>query len=269
MSFGASGCPHCSGEGFITGHQGPQARASVCTCVPDCELCGGVGRRLIEEDGARRVARCRCQKLVDRVTLFNQASFPSRHHDSSFRTYNKDLPGAMQGFAGAYGWVEAWSTEANGLVLFGDVGRGKTHLMVAAMRELIFRHGIRVRFVEFTHLLSDLKAGFDQGRSAEVLLLPLVDVDLLAIDELGRGRCTEWELGVLDTLISKRYNSMKQVVGTTNYGTGKATGHTAPNLAQPGSQPTLADRVGRRVYSRLREVCRFVPVAGGDYRERR
>ena len=94
-------------------------------------------------------------------------------------------------------------------------------------------------------------------------------MDLLAIDELGRGRCTEWELGVLDTLISKRYNGMKQVLGTTNYGTGKATGQSAPNLSQPTNQPTLADRVGSRVYSRLREVCRFVPVAGADYRERR
>jgi len=271
MSFGTPACPDCGGEGYVTGREGPWASALACHCVPTCSLCDGAGRRLVEEDdGAKRLGRCRCQQLPDRILLFDQARFPSRHHNSSFRSFDKDLPGAMVGFAAAYGWAEKWTPDFPGVVLFGAVGRGKTHLLVAALRELIFRHGLRVRFVEFTHLLSDLKEGFDQGRSAEALLRPLVDVDVLAIDELGRGRCTEWELGVLDSLISKRYNAMKQVVGTTNYGTGKATGQTTSNLSRPqATQPTLADRVGSRVYSRMREICRFVPVQGDDYRERR
>ncbi len=270
MSFGTPACPDCGGEGYVTGREGAWARALACPCVPTCSLCEGTGRRLVEEDGAQRLGRCRCQQLPDRMLLFDQARFPGRHHNSSFRAFNKDLPGAMVGFAAAYGWVEKWTPDASGLVLFGGVGRGKTHLLVAALRELVFRHGLRVRFVEFTHLLSDLKEGFDQGLSAESLLRSLVEVDVLAIDELGRGRCTEWELGVLDTLISKRYNAMKQVVGTTNYGTGKATGRVAPNSSLPqATQPTLADRVGSRVYSRLREICQFVPVRGEDYRERR
>jgi hypothetical protein len=33
--------------------------------------------------------------------------------------------------------------------------------------------------------------------------------------------------------------------------------------------PTLADRVGERIWSRLRETCDFVEVKGDDYRERR
>lgn len=276
MSYGVKGCPHCGGEGYVTGVDGAWARATVCSCVETCVLCDGAGRRLVEQDGSMRLARCRCRLLPDRIELFNGARFPGRHHNSSFNTFNKGLPDVMEGFVQSYKWTEMWTAEMKGLVLHGDVGRGKTHLLIAAMRELVFRHGIRVRFVEFTHLLGDLKAGFDQGRSAEVLLNPLVEYDVLAIDELGRGRCTEWEMGVLDTLISKRYNSMKQIVGTTNYGTGRATGQVTPNLSKPAkwdrsgesNQPTLADRVGRRVYSRLREVCAFVPVSGQDFRER-
>ena len=268
MNFGTKGCAQCGGEGLVTGTNGSRARAMTCPCVPECTLCGGLGRRLVEQDGAMRMARCRCRMLPDRIDLFNAANFPARHHASTFGTFTRYSAEVTGVFAQVYKWTETWTPQARGLVLSGDVGRGKTHLLIAALRELIFRHGLRVRFIEFTHLLGDLKAGFDQGHSAERLLQPLVEVDILAIDELGRGRCTEWELGVLDTLISKRYNSMKQVVGTTNYAAARATGNAMPNLSAP-QMPTLGDRVGRRVYSRLREVCEFHPVLGMDYRERR
>ena len=72
-------------------------------------------------------------------------------------------------------------------MLHGDVGRGKTHLMVAMIRELIFRHGIPCRFIEFSRLLSMLKEGYSSGRSDAPLLSDLSEIPVLAIDELGKG----------------------------------------------------------------------------------
>jgi hypothetical protein len=61
----------------------------------------------------------------------------------------------------------------------------------------------------------------------------------------------------------------RAILGTTNYGVGAATGRATPNMALPeDSMPMLADRVGARVYSRLREMCEFSQIRGEDYRDR-
>lgn len=171
-------------------------------------------------------------------------------------------------------WIEDYQPhqENRGMVLHGKVGRGKTHLMVAMLRELVFRHGITVRFVEFSHLLADLKSGFDQKLGMARLIDPLVAVDVLAIDELGKGRNTEFEGTVLDELISRRYNSAATILATTNYSpdikpTGRAVANSAAVAMGTKSAPSLSDRVGARVHSRLQEMCDFLPVDGLDHRE--
>jgi DNA replication protein DnaC len=160
-------------------------------------------------------------------------------------------------------------------VLYGEVGRGKTHLMVALLRELVLDRGISAKFVEFSHLLADIKQGFDVGQGTGVLLGPLASVGVLAIDELGKGRNTEFEGTVLDELVSRRYNAGLPILATTNFAPGSPTGAARGNAADLDARgrvrnvPTLADRVGDRVYSRLREMCDFVPLLGEDWRERR
>jgi len=154
-----------------------------------------------------------------------------------------------------------------GLVLWGDVGRGKTHLLVAMLRELIFQHGVTARFAEFSHLLSDIKAGFDRKEAISSLLDPLVTVDVLAIDELGKGRNTEFELQIIDELISRRYNASRTILATTNYPPGPSQGRGTGDLVAE-SLPALVDRVGDRVYSRLTEICDFCQLRGEDYRSK-
>ena len=149
--------------------------------------------------------------------------------------------------------------------MYGDVGRGKTHLMVAVLRDLVFLHGVSVRFVEFSHLLADLKTGFGRGEGSASKLDPLVDVEVLGIDELGKGRQTEFEGTVLDELVTRRYNAARTIVASTNYEPKPATGRAAPNLAGT-ARVALVDRVGDRVFSRLEEMCDFIPIRGSDYR---
>jgi len=252
---------------FVVSAQGRFATASLPLDTPACELCRGRGERLVEVNGNMCVARCRCQKMPDRIALFNQAQIPARHAKASFESFDKDLPDAMTGFLGAYRWVKGFKIgQANrGLVLHGAVGRGKTHLLAAMLRELVFQHGVKVQFVEFTHLLAALKQGFEHGKGQGHTLDPLADIDVLAIDELGKGRNTDWELAVVDELISRRYNGMKTLLATTNYAPGVETGAQA-NLALDGVQQSLGDRVGDRTFSRLMEMVDFQWVQGEDFR---
>jgi DNA replication protein DnaC len=270
------GCRSCNGFGFLVVPDGEVARTTACDCRQPCPLCRGTGFVARDEGFRAPRARCLCQTFAARASALDAVGIPARHAASTRASFvpqdnhQTAVLGAVSQFLGSY--ADA-SGEHRGLVLHGDVGRGKTHLLVALLRELVVDHGVRARFVEFSHLLSDLKSGFDRGQGTAALIDPLVEVDVLGIDELGKGRATDFEATVIDEIVSRRYNAMRPVLATTNFAPGERTGNARPSAAgaQLGIEraPTLRDRVGDRVYSRLRETCDFVPVRGDDYRERR
>jgi len=269
--------PAWSEEAYTIGTRGETAWVELDE-RPPCPLCAGSGRARLETDGVITMGRCRCQRLPDRIKIFNNADLPARFSAANFVSFAqnpsgtlKDLdPSGIRALGECSQWVENFdqSKVNRGLVLHGPVGRGKTHLMVAILRDLIFRHGIEVRFVEFSRLLSMLKEGYSSGKSDAPILSELAQVPVLAIDELGKGRLTDWELTVIDEVISRRYNAMGCTLATTNYAPGEATGFESANLSTgKGPSQTLTDRVGERVYSRLCEVVDFIEVSGKDHRQ--
>jgi DNA replication protein DnaC len=168
-----------------------------------------------------------------------------------------------------------------GFLLYGRPGAGKTHLLVAALRWLALEKGVGGRYVEFMLLLSEIKAGFDANRSHMEILRPLLSVPVLAIDELGKERGTEWERSMLDELISRRFNSGLATLFATNYflspgespareEPGKAVKTSSPEWRRDAEAMTLSQRVGDRIYSRLNEMCSFVKLdPGHDLRKDR
>lgn len=271
---GAKDCPICRGEGYRVAPKGEFAWAERCECVPPCPRCGGTGRVALERDGLTMVGRCRCQRLVDRIARFNHASLPARYADATFVSFSQGAVRIGDGektraLIAVRKWLAGFASgeENLGLLMYGPVGRGKTHLLVALLRELVFDAGVQVRFIEFSRLLSLLKEGYSAGRSDAGLLGELATVPVLGIDEVGKGRLTSWELGIIDEVVSRRYNAMTCTIVTTNYPPRPATGAEAPNAAlSTAHTQTLGDRVGDRVLSRLREMCVTVEVGGLDFR---
>jgi DNA replication protein DnaC len=208
------------------------------------------------------------------VEIYNRAGIPARYRDASFLQCTRaasEHPEKARALTSSLQWLSSFRPgEGNrGLVLHGKVGRGKTYMLIALIRQLIFTQGVPVRFIEFTRLLSLLRAGYDEGRSDIPIFDQLSTVPVLAIDELGKGRMTEWELTVIDEVVSRRYNAMACIMATTNFEPREPTPGGPPpvNLAQPDqSNQTLGDRVGARVYSRLREICDFAELGGVDFR---
>lgn len=250
------------------------ARDGLARAIPHergtCPRCDGEGRIDVRDpDGTVRVGRCRCRKLLDACALWNAAEVPARHAHCTLETFKSDLPGAGPGYTLARAWLKEFDPrkEVRGLVLEGEPGRGKTHLLCGILRELVFRHHVEAQFIEFTHLLSLMKESFDRG-GTPVRLTQLTRTPVLAIDELGKGRKTDWEIAVIDEIVSRSYNRRNVLLGTTNFShrpAGRGTAQGAPTLAHPGTE-SLEDRLGERVYSRLREMVTFAPVKGDDFR---
>jgi DNA replication protein DnaC len=223
------------------------------------------------------VGPCARAKLVHRARLFNEAHIPAVHHAATFDSYRPSNAEQAKAVQLARDFAHRWP-QTRGFILSGPVGTGKTHLLAATLRHLTLERGIRTAYVEISLLYSQIRRGFQSGKSGGEIIGPLSQVDVLAIDELGKGRGSAFELETLDELIARRYNGGRTSLFATNYSL-----RPPEERAQRGYLSTeaiaehakesklLCDRVGDRTYSRLCEVCEFIefPAATADARRAR
>jgi DNA replication protein DnaC len=257
----------------VTVPEGALAAAKVCACSVRCLVCRG-SKFLFERDSeGREVARlCECEVRRQRIRLYNEAGIPAKYADARLADARRDKDN-NEAFLTFSALSKDYQRGHHGILLMGGPGVGKTYLLCAFLHELIFRHGVPAQFRDFFHLLSDLRSGYSQDKAESDLIQPLVEVEVLAIDELGKGRNTPWEQNILDVIISHRYNSKKTTIFTTNYTESKSSTLAEPlrgkdSIASEAElvRDTLAERVGPRIYSRLKEMCHFVNMKGRDRR---
>ena len=263
-------CALCGGEGFTFQQRDDKALAVACSCTARCPSCHGQGRLYARDERGYEVLRgCACGADPRRLSLLTGLRLPPKFLGrtlADFAGFSSDQKIAL---ARARRFVDEFVPGAVGqraLMFCGPTGSGKTHLLAAILRELAAKKGVRGRYEEFFLLLSDIRDGFSREVSSREWLAPLRDVDVLAIDEIGKGgKNREFEQGMLDEILSVRYNAGRPTLLATNYprpGTDrwqfKADGQSAENLEQ---------RVGPRIFSRLHELCDFIDVNGPDQRK--
>jgi DNA replication protein DnaC len=275
-----SQCTQCGGAGYLVDQVlGQCARARRCACEARCERCGGSGFLLVPSGPSTVAQPCACRHLDERIHLFNQAGIPAAVARASFEGFKEYSPDHSRARAAAQDFARKFRRDAptRGFLLYGSPGAGKTHLLVGALRHLTLEKGVAGRYVEFMLLLSDIRAGFSSDRSHMETLKPLVGVPVLAIDELGKERGTEWERSMLDELISRRYNSGLATLFATNYfpearklpeSPGRNVNTRSAEFQRDAEYMTLQQRVGDRIYSRLNEMCTFIRLdPGHDHRK--
>jgi DNA replication protein DnaC len=263
-----SACERCHGGGVIHLEVGSEtAMAEVCRCQLPCPTCSGSQYVIETREGYDVAAPCACQGLHTRVRLFNDACLPVGYG-------LKTIPGFVDPGGGNQGEIktklaryQATFDDATerGIVLVGQPGVGKTHLVCGLIHYFTLELGIACRFVDFFHLTDRIRGTFDKGddESQASLIRPLVDIPVLVIDELGKGQGTAWEQTVIDQLISRRYNAGRLVFATTNFMPESWLDASSDKVK---TAVGLQERVGPRIYSRLAEMSDFLHVAGPDHR---
>tara|TARA_Y100001970_G_C13894556_1_gene680461 strand:+ start:28 stop:780 length:753 start_codon:yes stop_codon:yes gene_type:complete len=245
----------------------------------ECSQCFGKAQNVKRNEAAP----CRQPSPVTVVNLINEAYIPARYTEAELKTFANRSGNCTQAIPHIIKWQESFHPyKSKGLVLSGPVGVGKTYILAALAKSLLAK-GIGTKFIDFFQLISEIKGGYMEKKSDQTIISPLVDVEVLIIDELGKGRNTDFELTVLDQIIMGRYNQNKTIIASTNCSLGNQDqelrqlySHRAldqdrspSKIFEPDHYGSLQSRVGNRVFSRLVETTEMLSLTGHDFRATR
>lgn len=199
-----------------------------------------------------------------------RAGVPPRFQDARL-----DAFAARPGTRTAQEAARAVVTDPKSLLISGQPGTGKTHLVVAALAARIEAWLVahpepdpdpidayfgRTRrpwsppvepFVVVPTFLDHVRSSM-RREVADDPLAELFEPTLVVLDDLGREKASEWVVERLYVLLNERYNHCLATLVTTNF--------TPEQLVARGYEPHI---------SRLAEDGRFVVIEATDYRRRR
>lgn len=205
---------------------------------------------------------CRCRGDRRVAARLRGAAIPPRYADCTlegFQLWNAKDPTLRQARDRARAFVDCYPLVDKGLLLTGPAGTGKTHLATAILRELIATKGVQGVYVDMLELIQQLQMSFENpSMTRERILSPVVDAELLVLDELGAGKTTAWVMDLIYYIVNTRYMNKRLTICTTNF----------KDVAGNAGEETLADRVSLRVRSRLFEMCTVIQLRGEDYRQK-
>ena len=263
--------------------------------VPEPEVCGFCGKKLppkgFVQDGTvvrwfvpgcdcegARVARERqrqaeIQALCDAErqacrrakisSIIDASGVKKRFQRRTFANFDVGRKGQLAAFTEAKKYAARFAEaleEGDGLYFYGNNGTGKTYLAAAIALELLPK-GVCVVFRTFDDLLRDIKETFDNEQSEKEVFKAYTEADLLIIDDLGKGRCTEWSTAMLFSIVNARYEDCKPIIVTANYSFDELVDELTPKGCSDG------DALG--VVSRLKGCCKPIPMFGDDMRIKR
>ena len=280
----------------------------------DCTVCGGTGWKTVsrparaeKNNGAANRAAggahaaqqvwavpCDCTGKDRDTRVLGRSRIPTRYFHCDFSNFDT---GIYDTEPDCHAWnrsleqaklvTEAFARDyptgsETGLMLIGPCGAGKTHLAVAALRQIALR-GHSAIFYDYRELLKEIQGSYNaESQTSELSVLePVLTADVLLLDDLGATKPSPWAMETVGHILNARYNEKRVTLLTTNYldpvGPTPAMAASMPvarrsvqlpsgQAVSPSREDTLEDRMGRRVRSRLYEMCRTVELFAPDYR---
>ena len=241
------GCEHCDGTGFLIANRDGREYAQPCTCRRGAAGAGSADQ------------------------LLQAARIPPRYEHCSLANFEPGAPSLRaaleKGMSYCNGFPHLGPDEGLGLLLTGDNGVGKTHLAVAVLRELMTRKGVRGQFWDFHELIREIRNSYNpETKTSELMVLePVVEADVLLLDDLGAWKMTDWMNDTLFYVLNSRYLAKRATLITTNYQDADREKVLAADFL--ARKEFLVERIGQRLRSRLMEMCVIISMTGPDRRQ--
>ncbi|MED4076325.1 ATP-binding protein [Lysinibacillus fusiformis] len=209
----------------------------VCQCEQD-----------IKKAEVERLIRAKEENEVR--TLFSISNIGDRYLNANFDNFLM-RQGAEKAFKAAKYYAENFAEfGAESLLLWGDVGNGKTHLAASVHNHLVAQ-GKVVVFISMPELLGKIRATFNKNNneSEQQIMKALMICDLLIIDDLGAEKISDWVLETMFQIFDGRSRRKKPILATSNL-----------------NPKDLPEQIGKRIPDRLIEMSQPVKNEATSYR---
>lgn len=232
-----------------------------------CGKCGTAKQTEVEIFGEikRPMCLCKCAKerkdaeeaeerrkeFERKIKELRRAGFPeSAMEEWTFENDdgdNEKVMNAMRRYVENFGELRQ---AGKGLLLYGEVGTGKTYAACEVANALIDK-GYPVLVTNFARLTNLIQAKFE-GR--QEYIDSLSNFALIVIDDLGAERNSEFMKEMIFNIVDARYRAGLPMIVTTNL--------TIEEIKKPG------DTASSRIYDRVIERCFPIEVAGKSRRRK-
>jgi DNA replication protein DnaC len=161
---------------------------------------------LLQDELDRRHTR-----LLDKC--FQRSGLPERASLAEFDwAYNPEIPKRTCFELNTLKFI----AEGNNGILVGKAGTGKSHIAKAIAYTAV-RSGLHVAYVEADELLSNLAIAAVEPARKKKLMKPLIDADLLVLDDLFlRRKIATESADELQAILHRRYSLRRSSIITTN-----------------------------------------------------
>lgn len=222
-----------------------------------CAICGEKKQTWFEVEGlipkSKVPCMCKCerdrrdaeeaerklQEMVQRIKRYRNTCLADEQYKEC--TFDKDDgadPKASE-FCKAYVQNWEWVQENNaGIMLWGDVGGGKTFL-AACIANALIDMDIPATMTTIPKLVAAMTKDFGAERGN--ILYMVANAPLLVLDDVGTERNTEYSNEQVYEIINTRYKAKKPLIVTTNL--------------TMNAMKNAEDVTHRRIYDRIVEMC--------------
>lgn len=212
-----SGCPHCALD---------DAHSETLSEIKD-QRSGAAGRSLEKMRGDSLIPKRFIDKKVSDFLVSEESVEVSRKQRLAKTACERYINN-----------FDERLSRGGGMIFYGGVGTGKTHLAYSIANELLEK-GHPVMGIDVYELVDIVKESFskkDGSTEREAIKRFAGALDLLVIDEIGAQLGTDFEKLLLFKVINERYKQMKPTIIISNL-----------------DEENLKDYVGIRVYDRMLE----------------
>ncbi len=243
--------------------------------MSDCSICNGTGLvRSLDAQGNWVSRACACQESERERRRIQAARIPTRYREcalDTFEIYHEADRSLNEALLTARRFVDEYpvGTAGKGLLFVGSMGVGKTHLAVGVLKRLVHERGVKGLFCDYRELLKSIQNSYNpEVRTTELeLLQPIFNAEVLVLDDLGAQKPNEWVWDTVALILNSRYNDNRSTIITTNYADLPAAAGNLSDEQRAAREPSLGDRIGDRMLSRLAEMCIRVRMNGKDIRQ--
>lgn len=217
----------------------------------------GMGRKVVPcicrcmaRQRDQELQRLRDQETCDRIQRLRSLGFQERTlAEASFDRDDRKNPiisDALRRYAEHFADLRR---EGRGLLLYGPVGTGKTYYAACVVNEVI-RSGCPALMTSFPRLINQVSGAGWADR--QPMLDRLTDFSLVALDDFGIERQTDYTLEQMTMILDTLYRAGTPLIITTN--------------ADPSRLSKATDIRTQRIWDRILERCHPIAVTGESRR---